>query len=289
MSNRARDGFRRIVVFQPRTGWVADMVSGQYQPPSFDENEQYFETGQGRKAPVSRSRRMTIPVVDINVAAQLRVMAREGCEVQAIGVGFNLHTVWLSSSAINFVPFRTRAGSTGGGNLILENSLFETGIWHDRNILAGIPWACETGTADGADYFFPGPDGYDGPRWEVFSTGAGTTGSGTLTKSGGDPFVDIYLPLAGAIIQNFGTWAGSVVQRDWSGATLSTNTHASAAIGTTDIVEAGCWTIRVTVTSASQIPDVRISSPGAATLRTGGCINCSNQSATLGTIPSWTT
>lgn len=290
MSNRARDGFRRIVVFQPRTGWVADMVSGQFQPPSFDENEQYFETGQGRKAPISRSRRMTIPVVDINVAHQLRVMAREGCEVQAIGVGFNLHTVWLSSSAINFVPFRTRAGSTGGGNLILENSLFETGIWHDRNILAGIPWACETGTLDGAEYFFPGPTGYDGPRWEVFGTDAGTDGAGDLTVSAsGDPIVEIYFPLAGAIIQNYGTWDGTCKQLDWSGATLSTNAHNSAATGTTDVVEAGCWKLQIEVTAASQIPDVRIASPGAATLRTGGCIDCSNQSATLGTIPSWTT
>lgn len=289
MSNRARDGFRRIVVFQPRTGWVADMVAGQYQPPQYDESEEYFATGQGRNRATSRSRRFVIPVVDIDVAHQLRVMAREGCEVQAIGVGFNFHTVWLSSSAINFVPFRGQAGTSGGGRLILENALFETGIWHGQNLLGGIPWACQTGTADGSEYFFPGPTGYDGPMWEVFGTDAATDGAGDLTVSAsGDPIVEIYFPLAGAIIQNFGTWDGTCKQLDWSGATLSTNAHNSAATGTTDVVEAECWKLQIEVTAASQIPDVRIASPGAATLRVGGCIDCSNESATLGTVPAWT-
>lgn len=288
MSTPARDGFRRIVIFQPRSGWVADMGAGQFQAPRFDMSEGYFHSGQGRQEPVSRARRWRIPVIDVNVAAQLRTMAREGCEVQAIGVGWNYHTVWLSSSAINVVPYRSQAGSFGGVEVILENSLYETGIWQDRNILGGIPWACQTGTLDGSDYYFPGPDGYDGPRWEVFGTDASTDGAGDLTVSAsGDPIVDIYFPLGGAIIQNFGTWQGSVVQLDYSGATLSTNGHNAAAVGTTDVVEDECWKLRITVTSASQIPDVRISSPGASTLRVGGCIDCSNQLATFTGPPTW--
>lgn len=289
MSNRARDGFRRIIVFQPRTGWVADMVSGQFRPPAYDESEQYFETGEGVEEPVSRSRKWIVPVVDINVAAQLRTMQREGCKIQAIGVGFNYHVMWFSHSAINVVPFRAQAGQTAGVNLVLQNSLFNTGIWHDQNILAGIPWACETGTADGAEYFFPGPTGYDGPRWEVFGTDAGTDGSGDLTVSAsGDPIVEIYFPLAGAVIQNFGAWDGTCKQLEWSGATLSTNAHNSAATGTTDVVEDECWKLQIEVTAASfTAPDVRIASPGAATLRTGGCIDCSNASATYTGPPSW--
>lgn len=288
MSNNARDGFRRIAIFQPRSGWVADMVSNQFLAPSFDVSENYFETGQGRQEPVSRSRRWTIPVVDIDVAHQLQVMHSEGCEIQAIGVGYNLNTMWLSSSAINVVPFRNRAGSFGGVNVVLESSLFNTGIWQGQNILAGIPWACQTGTASGADFFFPGPTGYDGPQFEVFGTDAGTDGFGVLTVSAsGDPVVELYFPMGGAIIQNFGTWFGSVVQLDWDGTTLSTNAHNGAATGTTDVVEAQCWKLRITVTDADQIPDVRFSVPGSATLRRGGCIDCSNSTATFTGPPSW--
>lgn len=290
MSNRARDGFRRIVVFQPRSGWVADMVSGQFGQPSYEATEDYFETGQGRKVPVSRSRRWTIPVVDLNVAHQLEVMQREGCEVQAIGVGFNLHTMWFSSSSINVVPYRTRAGSLGGVNLVLENSLFNTGIYQGESIVSGIPWECETGVLDSSDsnYYFNGATGYDGPRWDVSGTDAEVDADGGLTASAsGDPVLDIYFPLGGAVIQNFGTWAGSVVQLDWSGATLSTNGHNSAATGTTDLVEDECWKLRITVTSSSQIPDIRIASPGAATLRTGGCIDCATASATFTGPPGW--
>lgn len=288
MSTRVLDGFRRIVVFQPRSGWVADIVAGGFQPSQYDEPEEYFATGEGRQVAVSRARKWVIPVVDIDAAHQLRIMAREGCEVQAIGIGYNFHTMWLGSSAINFVPFRSGPGTASGGRLILDNSKFETGIWHDRNILGGIPWECQTGTADGSDYFFPGPDGYDGPRWEVFGTDATTDGAGDLTVSAsGDPTVDIYFPLGGAVIQNYGTWQGSVVQLDYSGATLSTNGHNAAAVGTTDVVEDECWKLRITVTSASQIPDVRIASPGAATLRVGGCIDCSNPLATFTGPPGW--
>ena len=289
MSNRARDGFRRIVVFQPRSGWVADMVSGQFGPPSFEASEQYFETGQGRQEPVSRTRRWTIPVVDLDVAHHLRIMQREGCEIQAIGVGFNLHTMWLSSSAVNVVPFRNRAGQLGGVNLVLENSLFETGIWQGENILSGIPWECQTGTASGSDFVFPGPSGYDGPMWDVKGTDAATDGAGDLTvSSSGDPVLEFYFPMGGAVIQNFGTWQGSVVQLDYSGATLSTNGHNGAATGTTDVVEDECWKLQVNVTSASEIPDVRFAVPGASTApRVGGCIDCSTSTATFTGPPSW--
>ena len=286
MSNRARDGFRRIVVFQPRSGWVADMVSGQFGPPSFEASEQYFETGQGRQEPVSRTRRWTIPVVDLDVAHHLRIMQREGCEIQAIGVGFNLHTMWLSSSAVNVVPFRNRAGQLGGVNLVLENSLFETGIWQGENILSGIPWECQTGTASGSDFVFPGPSGYDGPMWDVKGTDAEVEADGTLTVSGsGNPELEIVFPLEGATLDATDGWSGSIKHQDWSGATLAT-TFVSGSGGNFTVYD-GTWSLLLTVTSGTAAPGFTVVHPGAATLRVGGCINCSNESATFTGPPSW--
>jgi hypothetical protein len=227
-------------------------------------------------------------VTDIDAARHLEIMAREGCEIQAVCVGYGFHTMWLSSSEINVVPFRSRPGSFGGVAVTMETNTFNTGIWQGRNILGGIPWECKTGTLDGSDYYFPGPTGYDGPRWEVFGTDANADANGFLTASAsGDPIITIPFPLGGAVIQNFGTWQGSVRQLDYSGATLSTNAHNAAPTGSTDVVEDECWELQIEVTSASQVPDVRIATAGDSVLRTGGCIDCSNSLATFTGPPGW--
>ena len=288
MSNRARDGFRRIAIFQPRSGWVADMVAGQFGPTTFDQSEEYFDTGQGRRQVVSRSRKWSIPVVDLDVARQLMVMQKEGCEVQAIGIGWNYNMVWLSSSAINVIPYRTNPGSTGGVRVELENSLLHTGIWQGESFTAGVPYDCETGVQVGSDYFFTGPTGYDGPMWDVKGTDAEVAADGTLTASAsGNPELELTFPLEGATLDATDGWSGSIKHNDWSGATLAT-TFVSGSGGNFTVYD-GTWSLLLTVTSGTAAPGFTVVHPGAATLRVGGCIDCSNESATFTGPPDWST
>lgn len=286
---KSRDGFQRIVLFQPRTGWVADLPGSHFLASSIEGDVSTFETGDGREEPVSRAKTWTVRVTDHDDIHQLRLMEKEGCDLQAIGVGWGNHMMWYSNSGFVVRDFGNGPGSFAGVAVTLRSTLFRPAVWRSDNVIAGVPWECEQGVQDATDsnYYFQGYDGYAGPRWNVLGTDANAGTDGALSASAsGDPTLDILFPLAGAVIEAGGSWIGSILQLDWSGATLSTLGHNGAA-GNTDVIEAGCWKLRFAPTSASTTPKLFINTPGASANRTGGCIDCSNPAATYSGPPSW--
>lgn len=288
---QARDGFRRVVLFQPRTGWVADAKATGMLSPQYSEEGSEFETGDGRSEDISRSRRLVVPVVDVAAIHHLRIMHKEGCNLQAIAVGWNSHLMWLENSAFKIRQFGGGPGTFAGLQVILENSLFDAGIWRHQNAISGIPWECEVGVLDSDDatYYLQGPAGYKGPRWDAKGTDASIDVDGALSASAsGDPTLDIYFPLAGATIEAAGNWNGTIVQRDWSGTTLSTLSH-NGAPGNDDLIEDECWTLHFEVNSGTSTPQLLITDPGEAGVenRFGGIIACSDASATYAGPPPW--
>ena len=140
----ARDGYKRIVVFQPRSGWVCDIGANQMLQPRFSAGEDYFQTGAGTSRAVARRRTFEIPITDLDVIAHLRIMHQQGCEVRMIAIGWSSHVIWEMDSEINLVPFRGGARSFAGEKLVFQSDVFNCSIYQAGDLLEGIPWYCRS-------------------------------------------------------------------------------------------------------------------------------------------------
>lgn len=283
--SKARDGYRRIVVYQPRSGWVCDIGPNQMLQARFSADEDYFPTAAGTARAISRVRRFEIPVIDNDIAKRLDIMHKQGCEMRVIALGWSNHVIWEMDSEVNLVPFRRGARSFAGASLIFESNVFNCSVYQSEDLLGGIPWHCNDATLDGANYYFPGPSGYQGNRWLV-SSGDAVDAGGAFSGSG-TPSLTMHFPLEGAGLQLSGGWTGSLKTLDHSGATLAT--YSKGISDTIDLtIDDGTWKIVVTATIAGILPLVSITSPGAiVSPRTGVCVDCTNLSATAQSAPGW--
>ena len=282
--------FKRIVIYQPRNGWVVDLGAGRCTAPVYNVGESYFNTGAGTRKSVSRTREMIIQVFDETSIDILRIMHKEGCEMRAIAIGEKSFIVWNIDSEINFVEQNGGVGGFSGANLIFNTDVFSGSIYQSEDLMGGVPWECETASldTDGSTYVLPGSSGYQGDRW-VVSSGDSVDEDGLATYSGNMTLTFI-APLEGARLNFTGTWAGTIKTLDWSGATLATYNKLIATTDQSVTVDDGTWKIEVQVgASASTRPVCKLLAAGSlADPRRGGCIDCSDLSVTLSTAPSWT-
>jgi len=265
---------------------VCDLGPGSALAPRFDVGEEKFSTAAGTRKPISRFRSLVIPVFNEDKLSFLRTMWHEGCEIRAILIGGGGNIVWDLDSEINLVPFPGEPGQITGANLELNNDLFAGSIYQAKDILSGIPWECESATADGATFYFPGPNGWQGDKWEV-SSGDSVDEFGLFTGSG-SPKLEIHFPMSGLQFTLGGTWTGNLKTLDWSGSTLSTISKATAGTDVTGTIDDETWKIQVNVTTASTRPTLTVNSAGALdSNRVGECVDCSDPSAEASGIPAW--
>ena len=279
--------YKRIVIYQPRNAWVVDLGPGRCKAPTYNMGDEYFNTGAGTRKAIARQRDMIIQVFDETHVDTLRIMHKEGCEMRCIAVGDETAIVWEMDSEINFIENNDGIGGFSGGNLIFFNAVKWGSIYQSKNILAGIPWACETATDDGGTFYLPGPDGWTGNRWQGAS-GDSVDEDGLATITGSDLRLEMYFPMQGATINLTNAWAGSVDYLDFSGATISTTTKSTKLLDSSETIPDETWKILVKVTSADSEPTIHVTNPGSMEdPRRGGCIDCSDLIATLSTAPDW--
>jgi len=278
--------YRRIVLYQRRSAWVADLGAGKCLAPDFSVNEEYFNSGAGTRKAISRTRQLVIPVFDETTIEHLRIMHMEGCEVRCIAVGDAQIIFWDLDSEFNLTDFGGQLGGFSGVNISLHNDIVWGAVYQAKDLLSGIPWECQSAVNEDGTYYFTGPSGFTGSRWVV---GSDNTVDGAGVMSGtGDPEIEIHLPLEGATFSLDGNFIGQIETLDFSGATLTT-TVKNTPSAESAVIDDGTWKVKITVNSASSRPELRITDPGSiVSPRVGGCIDCSNLTATLSTAPSWT-
>lgn len=278
--------YDRIVVYQRRSGWVCDLGPGSAMTPRYNPSEEYFDTAGGTKKPIARRRSLVIPVFDEDKVAHLRKMWREGCEMRAILIGKGAHLVWDLDSEFNMVEFGGEVGSISGANLIFDSDVFVGSVYQGEDLLTGIPWECETATDVSGTVYFPGPDGWTGSRFTAAS-GQSTDENGALSGAG-TPQLEIHFPMQGLQFTLGGTFTGSLVTLDHSGATLTTNSKAVAGTDITGTIDSGTWKIQINVTAATTRPKLTVTSAGSlASDRVGECVDCSDLTAEAASAPSW--
>ena len=279
--------YKRIVIYQPRNAWVVDLGPGRCKAPLYDPSERYFRTGKGTSIAVSRTRRMIIEVFDESMLNVLRVMHKEGCEMRAICIGDDTAIVWEFDSAFNLVETNGGLGGFAGANLVFNSDVQWCSVFQAKDLLSGIPWACETATDIGGTFYLPGPDGWVGNRW-VASSGDSVDEDGAATVSSSMTFT-MYFPLEGATVNFSGTWTGSINFKDHSGSNLSTLLKNVAGTDASSTVPDGTWTIQVNVSANTTTrPEMYVTNPGSLKdPRRGGCIDCTDLDAELGSAPGW--
>ena len=287
--SRQRDGYKRIVVYQPRRVGCVDIGPSHMLAPRFSSGEDYFASSAGTSRAVSRVRSIEIPIVDRTTIEVLRSMHMEGCEMRMIAFGHNTNLIWGLDSEINLVPFRSGPGGFLGERLIFNTDVFWGGVYQSERLFDGIPWYCQDATLDTSDnnYYLPGPSGYQGDRWlcsgstETVSKDGVLTGSVTLTT---------YFPMQTAQLTLHPGWVGTFKTLDFGGATLTSETKNLAD---TDVVtiDDGTWKVEVNVTVSTGPPNITVTDVGdIESVRRGECIDCSDLSAEVSalTAPSWT-
>ena len=281
------NNFERIVIYQPRSAWVCDLGSGHALSPRYSPSEDYFATAAGTRKPVARSRPLVIPVFDEDKIRYLRTMHKEGCEIRALLIGKGANLVWDLDSEFNMVEFGAGPREVSGVNIIMDTDLFAGSIYQGADLLSGIPWECETGTDDGTGtFYFPGPSGWQGNKY-VVSTGDAVDEDGLFSGSGA-PQLTMYLPLEGATFQLEGAWIGTMITRDWTGATLTSTSKLTNGATPSGTIDDGTWTVEFNVTTANSRPEMYITAAGAlASNRPGECIDCSDLDAVAAAAPGW--
>lgn len=280
------NAYQRIVVFQPRNAWVCDLGGGNALAPRLAWSDERFRTAAGTRRAVARERSLTIPVFDEDRLKHLRKMQIEGCELRAFCISKDANIVWTYDSEINLVPFGGAPGQLSGSNLELNTDVFECSIYQGEDLLAGIPWECQSATADGGTFYFPGPLGFLGDRWAAES-GQATDEDGSLSGSG-SPTLTMFFPLEGLQYTLGGEFTGSIKTLDHSGSTLSTVSKPVAATDVSGTIDTGTWKIEIEVTSALTRPTMLVTNAGAQVApRAGGCIDCTDLTAELSSAPGW--
>lgn len=290
--SRQRDGYKRIVVYQPRRVACVDIGPSHMLAPRFSSGEDYFASSAGTNRAVSRTRSIEIPIVDRSTIEVLRSMHQEGCEMRMIAFGHDSHLVWDLDSEINLVSFRGGPRSFLGERLIFNTDVFWGSIYQSERLFDGFPWYCQDATLDTSDnnYYLPGPTGYQGTRWQC---GGGSPSTVSVDKDGvmsGTLVLTMIFPMQTAELTLHPAWVGTFKTLDFSGNTL---TSTAKALNDTEVVtiDDKTWKIELTVTVSTGPPYITVTDVGdIESVRRGECVDCSDLSAEVSavTAPSWT-
>jgi len=301
----ARDGYIRIIFIQEVTGMVVDigaLMAQNTASPTVDEKRMAFD---GTERVLSRTRLLEVPIHRECDIQYLRIMADLEWPVTAYLFGMAVHDIWAVGELLDVQDARRGAGNMAGAIARLSSIVFDGAFGQSDNLIGNIPWECtesilipgEAGSGSGS--LFGSGDasnwklletyrkGFEGPTWDPRGDGASVDVAGQLTKSaGGNPILDLVLPCQGSTLRLGGEDVlFSLLCFDWSGNLLSSVSKTDATEQTIKIPD-GTWTIRLSVDSAGQIPEVTVDSPGRAVDPRVG-LYVGDDGVVTG-IPSWT-
>lgn len=267
MGLRTPAAFRRYCIWQPATGYVADLYTPDMKVVSGPAwTAQYQQAADGSDYVQALGRTLDIPVTNPVAISQLKRMKRGGCPVRAFGIGWNKGASWLDLTAFDLLPIRPGLGGSVGELLRLRNTSY-TAIVGDRvNLLAVFDWFGKrvveqkdgAGAVIAGAYWLVGdnPDSEE-IKWAVTGAGAAPTFdtlgrltfTGTLTLSHDFPLGGMTLEAAfaeGAAPANVSSMSLSAL--DWAGAVLS-SVNAPGAL----VLNDGTWSVRLQVATTGAV------------------------------------
>lgn len=296
MARINRDGYRRLIIFQPRTGYVVDIrppiLPSQRALPAYSYNP--VQAG-GREHVVTRRASWSLPVSDGEIGRALEVMAclaGSGCPVRVIGFGRKKHSVWLEDSSLIMTDARQGSGAFAPDVADIVNTLVQPCIFDSDSLIDGIPWNCteaaldpDSGSGAGAQYILTKDalTAYDGPFF-VCSPGDSVDLDGTY--NGTSAVATFIAPVGECTLVLEGTGVtGTVSAIAWDGVTVL----ATAAAGVNLDVPFRTWILEVEITAADEQPRLTVIDAGEAQdIRYGLCLDCADPEAVLSSDPAWT-
>lgn len=245
------DGFLRIVVWQPSSGYVIDFTPRDYKRAvTLTQGREYFDAGDNSQYAIATDRLLELIQVDESHAATLQRMKAIGCPVKLCAIGLSRHILWLDETAFNHLPNRAEPKDFAADSLRFRNNNYYAPIWDTRDLLEPLDFAGLTVQASGADYYLVGEDGLYAPvKWRI----EGATVPPTINELGqlvtdGTLYVDFELPIGGATLGM--TTAGGSINVDhvsttflaWDEGELDT-----VGLDLATVVPAHTWSMRVMV------------------------------------------
>ena len=317
-----RDGYDRIVIWQPRTGNVLDVMGNEAlnigTPTSSTD---YFDGG--RAEIISKDDSFGLDLIRSSQIHHLKKMINQGCEFRIFGIGKSVVQSWFVDTKGSLIPVRRGAGQFAGARFETVSRHKSSAICQSANVLECFPWnmtvATErdpetpagVGSGSGGIGSGSGSGGIgsgaglgsgsgsgsgSAPVWElkgrrdddfvgplwVVSEGDSVDGFGRF--SGTSAFLSYTFPVQGLRLVLTGNWAGTLVCKSFSGIVLETFTKTMGNDLSATIPDE-TWTVEWTVTSAFEIPRATVDYAGQKVApRNGECIDCSDPDAQATTV-----
>lgn len=292
--------FRRIVLWQPNTGFVVELPGRLVASNIFPEQQETTEPAvDGRRVLLERHSYADFSQIDSTRQEYINLMRQLYCHpVRAIMLGpaNTKHVLWYEPSSLNGLEKGSAFGQFAGQGVRLDQHVVHPAIFQGTDLLFGIPWACTSAEEGGLGYFpYYGSSGsgsgeegsgsgavnyrlgtshllsYDGPFYVVSSLTPSVNASGVLTGDGEEVELVIEAPIGGARVRLETSDPAAIEFYDWSQGTLLT----SAPNGVTRLVPYLTAYIRIVFFNASERPRLEIISPGKALAsRDGVCVSC---------------
>lgn len=257
-----KDGYQRIVVWQPATGMAVDLCGPDaLRLASPTTSERYFDAASGAQQAIGRNHRLDVQVVRGSRVSFLKLMQSQKEKVRVFGIGFKRHQMWYELGFHQMLDARQGFGGMAGAVLHLEQSKFEAGIYQAENILEGAPWTRAEALSDGGIYYlgYPSRSTYQGPRWQCLQ-GDTIPVDGVWAGPHALTF-EVELPIGGATLR-LSNVAGTITALDVDGLTLDSATSAAVTGTATLTLPDDTWTVRVTATASQEEPSLVVTHPG---------------------------
>lgn len=288
-----REGYTRVVIWQPRSGFVCDIGGADALAASFPQVSESYFVQTGKSAHLrSRSRTIRLPVFREDLRRHLRLMEEQGCEVRLLALGLSAHQTFFMDAFMRLVEREATFPALAARELVVDSRRLEAFALRSEDLLAAAMWECTDATVIGSgDPVLRRSDQlvWAGPEWEVGSGDSVDSYGALSVGSGGSAVMEFICPIQGARLlldDAGGEVSGTLEALDWEGTTVLDSASAGTAL---DIPER-TWKLRVTITEASERPRLLVENAGApVSPRLGVCLDCSDPSASAAEAPSWTT
>lgn len=143
-------GIKTVSVFDPSSGSVVQIDA--VRELSYDEEDQYFTTGNGLRRVVGTRRLLSFECLDHENVKILEDWADGTVDVNAVAIGLSHNVQFYENAFLNVVPVTRAFGANNGYRVEIMNNLRDASVYTNANLGWYKGWNDSTATGV--------PDGY---------------------------------------------------------------------------------------------------------------------------------
>ena len=142
-------GIKSVSVFDPSSGTAVKVDA--VRNLSYNEEDQYFTTGNGLRRIVGTRRMLSFECLDHENVKIIQDWADGTVDVQAVGLGVSHNIQWYEDSFVNITPITMAFGANNGYKVELVNNLRSASVYTNANLMQYQGWTDSTigGVPDG--------------------------------------------------------------------------------------------------------------------------------------------